>query len=161
MRGIYVVTFYRAVTLCGRAYTHSITPPEEMHLRITLPGDEWVDLRSPDELTVDDLVDVQDAVTLTTESKRGESRDNGTAETKVTTALSTRMEVAMLAKGVTAWSLLGPDGKALPISPYSISTLRLPVWRVLRDAVRPHMLELQSDPNSPSGSEIASASSTG
>jgi hypothetical protein len=107
-------------------------------LRITLPGENWAEIKEPDELTGEDEVKVRGALILT-----AAAGDEGKYSSDAGGPAA--MEYAMLARVITSWSF--PQ----PVNVANIRALKMSVLRPLKEAVRPHFAEIRedADPNSP------------
>jgi hypothetical protein len=119
-----------------------------VHVRVTLPEDNWAELRDPGDLDAGDMADVRDAIKI-----RG---TGGTRDVSTTSGDTVRMEIAMIAAVVTSWSLTD-GGQARPVTPATVAKLKAPYFRPLRKAVEPHFAELNDDPNATSGGKTATA----
>lgn len=113
-------------------------------MRVELPDGNWAEIKDVDDLTGADEAAVKGAVRFAAVA----GKKNATVDAFA--SASAEMELMMLARVITSWSL------PVPVNASNIRNLKRSQLRPLRDAIKPHMLEMADDgedespdPNSP------------
>ncbi|WP_327088534.1 hypothetical protein OIE66_40500 [Nonomuraea sp. NBC_01738] len=116
-------------------------------MRIDLPDGQWADLLEPSDMRSGDLKAYRAAVP---------ADDN-----PLTVGILDAMKDELLRRVIVAWSLDLPLPKDLPGTPEeagSLDRVPIPVYKVLEDAIEPHVALINADPDPKSLPESAGTS---
>lgn len=104
-------------------------------MRVELPGDNWAEIRPVEELKAGDKIAVERVVTFM------QPADGGPVPMHA--GIAEDMQMAMLSRVITAWSLQPPP----PVTPEILSDLPIDVYNTLCEAIEDHMEVIRVSPN--------------
>lgn len=110
-------------------------------VKVELPGDNWAELKGPDELNTGDKLAVKRAMRVPM------SQATGTVA-EISGAFTDEMRITMMTRVIKEWSYEGLPIPSLAMAPeISIEQLPIKAYDALCDAIKPHMEAIEYSPS--------------